>query len=97
MNIARRFMVWFFSLEPAWLQKYNEELAGALGAGIALIPGFAGFANGHPGLGAFFIFTVASLVYEQEFDPNGYSLKDVAEREASLLVGLLVLTILGLI
>lgn len=89
--------LWIFRHEPVWLAKYNELVAGLLGSLIAIVPGFARLANGHPALGAFFIFNAASLVYEAHVDPNGYELKDVGERLAAFFLGLIVLTIIGAI
>ena len=39
--------------------------------------------------------TAASVVYEARFDPNGWSLADVAQREAGIVVGIILWRLLA--
>ena len=87
--------LWIFRHEPAWLQPYNELIAGLLGSLTSLTPGLASLTNGHPVLISLVAFNIVSFGYEDRVDPNGFSIIDVGERFLAFVLGVVILNTLG--
>jgi hypothetical protein len=81
----------FYPWIPGWAPSWLVELAG----GLVLVGGLALVLLLPWWLRLGVLATAASVVYEARFDPNGWSLSDVAQREVGILAGLILWRLLA--
>ncbi len=73
---------------PSWV---TEALSGLLAVALVLLV----MTLLHGWLVLLVLATALSIVYELKLDPNGWSVKDCAQREVGILVGLAVAILAG--
>ena len=78
---------WVYSIEPSWFRNngwINESVAGFVGTLVLMLA-----TSGNIWLSVI-VFTVVSVFYEKEIDPNGWSITDVLMRVPGMLLAVLV-------
>lgn len=81
---------WVYRLIPAWAPPWLVELASGLSCAAAalvvlLLPRWLALAV---------LATALSLIYEAKYDPNGFELWDIAQREIGIILGAIITRVL---
>ena len=87
----KKIMNFIYSLEPSWFRNngwLNESVAGFTGTLVLMLA-----TSGNVWL-SLIVFTVVSVFYEKEIDPNGWSIVDVLMRVPGMLLAVLLYRLL---
>ena len=84
-------MNFIYSLEPSWFRNngwLNESVAGFTGTLVLMLA-----TSGNVWL-SLIVFTVVSVFYEKEIDPNGWSIADVLMRVPGMILAVVLYKLL---
>ena len=87
----KKIMDFIYSLEPSWFRNngwLNESVAGFAGTLILM------FATSGSVWQSIILFSVVSVFYEKEIDPNGWSIVDVLMRVPGMILAIVLYKLL---
>ena len=90
-NKLKTLIKWVYSIEPSWFRNngwINESVAGFVGTLVLMLA-----TSGNIWLSVI-VFTIVSVFYEKEIDPNGWSIVDVLMRVPGMILAVVLYKLL---